>query len=131
MSYLENIFNKKITPTLDDSCLYEACEIEDDLWNMIFPTNFEIEAHEIFGELLDIIVSKQNDYGPNNIQRAPGGALNGLQVRLYDKLSRLANLLETGVKPENESLRDTFIDIANYGVIGVMVLDGTFPKAKD
>lgn len=131
MSYLENIFNKKITPTLDDSCLCEAREIEDNLWNMIFPTNFEIETHEIFGELLDIIVSKQNDYGPNNIQRAPGGALNGLQVRLYDKLSRLANLLETGVKPENESLRDTFIDIANYGVIGVMVLDGTFPKAKD
>ncbi len=67
----------------------------------------------------------------NNIQNAPGGPLNGLQVRLYDKMSRLVNLIQSGAKPENESLRDTFVDIANYGVIGMMILDGTFPKPKD
>jgi hypothetical protein len=46
-------------------------------------------------------------------------------------MSRLVNLIQSGAKPENESLRDTFVDIANYGVIGMMILDGTFPKPKD
>jgi len=89
------------------------------------------DAQDVYDSLFDILVKKQNDYGPDNIRKSPGGPLNGLTVRLYDKLARLNNLLETGATPENESLRDTLIDIANYGVIGVMILDDTFPKSKD
>lgn len=114
---------------VDDDCICEACVMYD-AWDL-YPTDFELDALDVYEELLDILVKKQEDYGPNNIQSAPGGALNGLQVRLYDKMSRLINLISTGAKPENESLRDTFVDIANYGAIGVMILDGTFPKAKD
>jgi hypothetical protein len=94
-------------------------------------TDWQVDALSVYEKLFDILVSKQNDYGPDNIRRSPGGPLNGLTVRLYDKIARLNNLLETGATPENESLRDTFIDIANYGVIGVMILDDTFPKSKD
>jgi len=35
----------------------------------------------------------------------------------------LINLVETGATPENESLRDSFLDIANYAIIAMMVLD--------
>lgn len=93
--------------------------------------DFYCDSCDAYDELQDILISKQMDYGPNNIRNAPGGALNGLSVRLYDKMSRLKNLVESGADPKNESLRDTFIDIANYGVIGMMILDDTFPKAKD
>lgn len=94
-------------------------------------TDWEDDAEDVYADLLNILISKQNDYGPDNIRLAPGGPLNGLRVRLYDKIARLSNLIDTGATPENESLRDTFIDIANYGVIGVMILDDTFPKSKD
>lgn len=114
----------------DDDCLCEAC-VTFTAWEDMYPTDFEQDAWDVYEELCDILVKKQNDYGPNNIQNAPGGPLNGLQVRLYDKMSRLVNLIQSGKKPENESLRDTFVDIANYGVIGMMILDGKFPKAKD
>jgi hypothetical protein len=30
--------------------------------------------------------------------------------------------------PPHESIRDTYRDIANYAVIAVMVLDGTWPE---
>lgn len=93
--------------------------------------DWEDDAQDVYDTLFGILVSKQNDYGPDNIRRSPGGPLNGLTVRLYDKIARLNNLLQTGATPENESLRDTFVDIANYGVIGVMILDDTFPKSKD
>ena len=73
--------------------------------------------------LAELLIRKQKDYGPKNISDSPGGPLNGLRVRMFDKLARINNLLETGAKPENESLRDSFMDIANYAIIAMMVLD--------
>lgn len=99
--------------------------------NLGYKWTWEDDARSVYEDLLDILISKQKDYGPDNIRLAPGGPLNGLRVRLYDKIARLSNLIDTGATPENESLRDTFIDIANYGVIGVMILEDTFPKSKD
>jgi hypothetical protein len=76
--------------------------------------------------MAELLIRKQKDYGPKNISDAPGGPLNGLRVRMFDKLARINNLIETGVKPENESMRDSFIDLANYAVIAMMVLDNNW-----
>ena len=73
--------------------------------------------------LAELLIRKQKDYGPKNISDSPGGPLNGLRVRMFDKLARINNLVETGATPENESLRDSFMDIANYAIIAMMVLD--------
>lgn len=43
-------------------------------------------------DALDILFSRHVKYGPKNISGAPGGALNGIAVRAYDKIARLANL---------------------------------------
>jgi hypothetical protein len=71
------------------------------------------------------------DYGLNNI--ALGGdilhseedkkfSLTGLCIRLTDKISRLKNLLINGRSfVVGEGMEDTFIDIANYGIIGLLV----------
>lgn len=75
-------------------------------------------------ELAYLLIKKQKDYGPKNIANAPGGPLNGLRVRIFDKISRINHLIDTGATPENESLRDSFMDLANYGIIALMVLDG-------
>lgn len=77
----------------------------------------------------DVLISKHRDYGPRNIADSPGGALNGLRVRLHDKLARLYHLIESGADPEHESLADTALDIANYGTIMGMVLRGEWPGA--
>ena len=69
-----------------------------------------------------LLVKKQLDYGPTNISRAPGGPMNGLRVRMHDKIARINNLLDKGVDPQNESLRDSFIDLLNYSAIAIMVL---------
>ena len=81
------------------------------------------DCYDISDEIIDILIKKHNDYGPNNIAKAPGGAVNGLAVRLHDKIERLNHLISNGKEPSNESIRDTFIDIANYGIIGLLVLD--------
>lgn len=79
---------------------------------------------QITQELGDLLLSKHRDYGPKNISDSPGGAVNGLRVRMHDKLARINNLVDSGATPEHESLEDSFKDMANYAIIGLLVLRG-------
>jgi hypothetical protein len=79
-------------------------------------------------ELNELLLSKHRDYGPKNISDAPGGALNGLRVRMHDKLARINNLVDNDARPEHESLEDSFKDMANYAIIGLLVLRDKWDK---
>ena len=84
---------------------------------------------EIMDEIGNLLITKQLDYGPGNINNAHGGPINGLMVRIGDKFERLKNLMKKdGIKPQHESIEDSFKDLANYGVIGLMVQRGVWPK---
>lgn len=90
--------------------------------------NFENNVHWVYKEAQELLLRKHRDYGPKNISHSPGGAVNGLRVRMHDKLARINNLYDSGATPENESLRDSFIDMLNYSAIALMVLDGNWPN---
>lgn len=94
---------------------------------------FADNVKKVSTEATSILIRKQMDYGPRNIMDAPGGPILGLTVRLSDKLARLRNLVEngSGSGAQFESLRDTLLDISNYGLIGMMVLDNTFDDSKE
>jgi hypothetical protein len=89
------------------------------------------EFSKIQDEQYEMFARKHLDYGLNNI--ALGGdivnnsddkkfSLTGLAIRLTDKISRLRNLLVNGKNyVQGEGMEDTFIDIANYGIIGLLV----------
>ena len=88
------------------------------------------EFKNIQSEMYEMFARKHMDYGLNNI--ALGGdltnaedkkfSLTGLAIRLTDKISRLKNLLINGKNyVKGEGMEDTFIDIANYGIIGLLV----------
>jgi hypothetical protein len=83
---------------------------------------------KVYAEAEELLVRKHKDYGPKNISGSPGGPLNGLRVRMHDKLARINNLVDSGIAPENESLRDSFIDMANYALIALLVIDGDWDK---
>lgn len=89
---------------------------------------FEGAVAKVFVEAENVLLKKHKDYGPRNISMSPGGALNGLRVRMHDKLARINNLLDSGATPENESLRDSFLDLMNYAAIAQVVLDGNWPE---
>jgi hypothetical protein len=40
---------------------------------------------------------------------------------MNDKVSRLMNLMLNKKDPNNESIEDTLIDLANYGIMGLIV----------
>ena len=91
---------------------------------MTEPTDFELFVWETYDELAELMLKKHKDYGPKNISESPGGPLNGLRVRMHDKLARINNLIDNNKQPENESLEDSFKDMANYAIIGLLVLRG-------
>ena len=100
----------------------------------IFETEYPELSNEFKSiqiEMYEMFAAKHLDYGLNNI--ALGGdilnnvddkkfSLTGLCIRLTDKISRLKNLLVNGrAFVKGEGMEDTFIDIANYGIIGLLV----------
>jgi hypothetical protein len=87
-------------------------------------TKFVNDLGNTTSELFDLLLTKHADYGPKNISESPGGPLNGLRVRMHDKLARINNLVDTNKNPEHESLEDSFKDMANYAIIGLLVLRG-------
>ena len=87
---------------------------------------FEEAVREISRECDELLVKKQRDYGPKNFLTSPFGAEVSVIVKLHDKISRLVNLYQKGKPPENESVRDSWKDIRNYGEIGMMILDKKF-----
>jgi hypothetical protein len=94
--------------------------------NPFIKRELHLETHlsNTVNELSELLLSKHKDYGPKNISQAPGGAVNGLRVRMHDKLARINNLIDSGANPEHESLEDSFKDMANYAIIGLLVLRG-------
>jgi hypothetical protein len=97
--------------------------------NITRELHLETHIDNTVNELSQLLISKHRDYGPKNISQAPGGAINGLRVRMHDKLARINNLVEymedtKGFQPQHESLEDSFKDMANYAIIGLLVLRG-------
>lgn len=87
---------------------------------------FEDYVHNIAAEVCDLIISKQHDYGHENILNAPFGPESALLVRMWDKMARLRNLIEAGQEARNEPLEDTYSDIIGYAIIGLMLRRGVF-----
>ena len=84
---------------------------------------FEQSCRESALQIAEIVISKQHDYGHDNILAFRE---QGLVVRLWDKISRLKNLIWKNADPKNESIQDTFTDIGGYAIIGLMLLNNTF-----
>lgn len=89
---------------------------------------FNQEVELIMLELGGLLIRKHQDYGPKNISDAPGGPINGLLVRMHDKMARLKNLHYNNKSANYESIEDTYKDLANYAVIALMVLRNKWDK---
>lgn len=91
---------------------------------------------DIMEEQLELFSKKHLDYGMNNISAGTGldteeeraFALTGLWYRINDKVNRWKNMIITKRGPQNETLVDTFQDLANYGIIAQLVASDRWKK---
>jgi len=92
------------------------------------------EFQAIQKEQYELFAAKMLDYGLSNISLGSDLSskedrdlsITGIWLRCNDKINRLKNLLKRNGKNyvQGEAMIDSFIDIANYGIIAMMVLRG-------
>lgn len=82
---------------------------------------------QVLEEMLATFIKKHKDYGKDNILDT--GEL-GIIFRVNDKLRRLQNLTTGDKKPENETINDTWLDIAVYAVIAILLRNNQFEELE-
>ena len=84
---------------------------------------FDMAVRNIALEIAHTVAEKHHDYGPDNINIFKE---QGLVVRMWDKLGRLKHLFWTDTRPNQESVEDSFKDVAGYALIGLMLQRNCF-----
>tara|TARA_Y100000589_G_C27190011_1_gene644376 strand:- start:2685 stop:2942 length:258 start_codon:yes stop_codon:yes gene_type:complete len=71
-------------------------------------------------EGMELFEKKNADYGDAFANYGPVGVI----VRMGDKIQRLSSVSKNGINlVNNESLRDTLIDLHNYSAMAIMLMD--------
>jgi len=71
------------------------------------------------------MIKKNKDYGDMNVIEL---GEEGIVYRIHDKTTRLLNIVKNKKKPANETIEDTYIDLAGYAILGLMVKRKKFQK---
>lgn len=78
------------------------------------------QLEKVQSEGLELFKRKNKDYGDAFATYGPIGVL----VRIGDKINRLQSISNTGIQMvDDESIRDTLIDLHNYTAMAVMLMD--------
>lgn len=120
------------SPTYVDSGLNDTIKkTPNNLWEMLaacsiiyfdktifgFGSDSDMHLYSYKNQIKTTLVKKQRDYGSKNIEKF---GINGIVIRIHDKIARLENLLNKNSFAENEPLQDTLLDIVGYSIIAVM-----------
>ena len=71
-------------------------------------------------EAIELFQRKNKDYGDAFANFGPVGVI----VRMGDKINRLSSVTKNQVSlVQNESIRDTLIDLHNYAAMAIMLMD--------
>ena len=82
-------------------------------------------------EMEQLYSAKNNDYGNSFTKSFEKYGLISPLIRLEDKLNRLESLvLNCSQEVEDESIRDTLIDLANYAAMTLVELDKKSEKER-
>jgi len=88
------------------------------------PQTLDQAFAKVNDEVLQMFLKKHQDYGKGNILSIEEL---GIAMRIMEKAERLKNLLiKQGESPANESIEETWVDIATYAVIAILFRRGQF-----
>ena len=74
-------------------------------------------------EMVTLYSQKNTDYGDAFTESLDEDGLLVSKIRLKDKLNRFSQLINNDALVNDESMRDTLIDLANYAVMTMMWID--------
>lgn len=101
-----------------------------EIWNRFESPKFRNEFRQTLEDKFFLFKTKNASYGSNNIAAL---GTKGIFVRIWDKVQRLRNLVWDDKKNPlaDESIEDTFGDLAVYSIMAVVLLRGEWPKYQE
>jgi len=87
------------------------------------PKTLDLAFAQVNDEVLKMFLKKHKDYGKGNILSIEEL---GISMRVLEKSERLKKLLLSNNAPVNESIEETWVDIATYAVIAILFRRGQF-----
>lgn len=112
-----------------------ALEIQED-WGLLATgksDDYQLEVRWLQAVQKSFLLfqEKNHDYGSNNLA---SGGLKGVALRMGDKVSRIWTLVglrgDRGQKIKDESIGDSFMDLANYAIIGYLMVNGAWSSSE-
>ena len=83
-----------------------------------------IRHKELLDQMHSLYVAKNHDYGDSVHDTYEKYGLVSFLVRLEDKLNRARTLSRKEQWVQDEKLKDTLLDMANYAILAVIELEG-------
>ena len=78
---------------------------------------------DIVKGMIETYVRKNHDYGNSFDKSLDKFGLVASVVRIGDKMNRIESLVQKKAMVQDESIRDTLLDMANYAIMTVMWMD--------
>lgn len=116
---------KKITP--EEICKgLDAIRVNLEVLEENDKTLSNTSAHQfkdIVKGMIETYVRKNHDYGNSFDKSLDKFGLVASVVRIGDKMNRIESLVQKEAMVQDESIRDTLLDMANYAIMTVMWVD--------
>ena len=121
---------KKITP--EEICKgLDAIRVNLEVLEENDKTLSNTSAHQfkdIVKGMIETYVRKNHDYGNSFDKSLDKFGLVASVVRIGDKMNRIESLVQKKAMVQDESIRDTLLDMANYAIMTVMWMDNQKKK---
>lgn len=124
-SLANDVQYKKITP--EEICKgLDAIRINLEVFEEIDRIVLNSSANQfkdIAKGMIETYVRKNHDYGNSFDKSLDKFGLVASVVRIGDKMNRIESLVQKKAMVQDESIRDTLLDMANYAIMTVMWMD--------
>lgn len=124
-SLANDVQYKKITP--EEICKrLDAIRINLEVFEENDKTLSNTSANQfkdIAKGMIETYVRKNHDYGNSFDKSLDKFGLVASVVRIGDKMNRIESLVQKKAMVQDESIRDTLLDMANYAIMTVMWMD--------
>ena len=113
------VFNNSTPSTPKDSTL----QVSQSKGISMAPNKSAYEFKKLTDKMYETYVRKNHDYGNSFDKSLDRFGLVASVVRIGDKMNRVESLVQKKAMVQDESIKDTLLDMANYAIMTVMWMD--------
>lgn len=122
-SRLSMLYDLIINNSTSSTSKYNTLQVSQDKGISIAPNKSAYKFKELTDKMCETYIRKNHDYGNSFDKSLDKFGLVASAVRIGDKMNRIESLVQEKAMVQDESIKDTLLDMANYAIMTVMWMD--------